>query len=249
MKIIVQNLATKYQDNGTGSVLLFLHGWQDDLHTFDALVSDLSSIHRIVRLDLPGFGMTERPKQPWGVDEYVQFVADFIKKLDIHVDVLVGHSFGGRIVIKGVATKSFCPCKLVLIGSAGIAKRRTFRNRALIFLAKIGKVIMCVPPFLYWRKKLRKRLYTAIGSDYYHTGSLKETFLKIISEDLSTYAQSITLPTLLIWGKDDTATPTSDGERFSQLIFQSELHVLPAAGHFVHKEKSQEVSKLIQEFI
>lgn len=249
MKIIVHGLATEYSDEGSGMVALFLHGWQDSLHTFDALVPPLSSSHRIVRLDLPGFGKSERPKEAWGLDEYVRFVDDFTKKLNLDVDTLVGHSFGGRIIIKGAAAQIFRPRKIVLIGSAGIAKRNTSRNFFLNIVAKIGKAVTAVPPFSFWREKIRKRFYRGIGSDYASAGALAETFLKTISEDLSENARKITAPALLIWGTNDTETPLADGERLLRLIPYAKLAVVKETGHFVHREKPQEVAKLIQEFI
>ncbi len=249
MKIIVQNLATEYQDNGAGKIILFLHGWRDDLRTFDSLVPVLSSTYRCVRLDLPGFGQTELPREAWDVGRYVQFVKSFIQKLNIEVDILVGHSFGGRIAIKGTATKSLQPHKIILIGSAGIAKSRTVHNSILKVAAKIGGLITYVPPLLFWRRELRKKMYGYIGSDYGNAGALRETFLKIISEDLSENAKQITVPTLLIWGADDTETPLSDGEQLSRLIPGSRLKVVHGAGHFVHRERSEEVIKLVQEFI
>ena len=249
MKIIVQNLATEYLDEGVGQVLLFLHGWQDNFHTFDSLASLLSPTRRVIRLDLPGFGKSEVPKESWNLDNYVQFVKEFIEKLDIKVYALVGHSFGGRIAIKGEATKNLQAQKIILIGSAGIAKNRTFRNSLLKILAKIGGLITYIPPLIFWRKALRKRMYGFIGSDYLNTGKLKETFLKIISEDLSASARKITTPTLLIWGESDTETPLSDGKQLAGLIADSKLKVISGAGHFVHKEKSQEVAKLVQEFL
>jgi pimeloyl-ACP methyl ester carboxylesterase len=249
MKIIVQNLATEYLDEGTGKVVLFLHGWQDNLHTFDSLVSLLPPTLRIIRLDLPGFGKSEVPKETWDLNNYVQFVSNFIRKLNIQVYTLVGHSFGGRIAIKGEATKNLQAQKIILICSAGIAKNRTFRNSLLKTLTKIGGLITYIPPLIFWREALRKKMYGFIGSDYLNTGKLKETFLKIISEDLSMTAKNVTIPALLIWGVNDTETPLADGKKLSQLISGSKLKVISGAGHFVHKEKSQEVSKLVQEFL
>ncbi len=249
MKIIVQNLATEYLDEGTGKVVLFLHGWQDNLHTFDSIISILSPTLRTIRLDLPGFGKSEVPKETWDLDNYVQFVDNFIQKLNIQVYALVGHSFGGRIAIKGEATKILQTQKIILICSAGIAKNRTFHNSLLKSLAKIGGLITYVPPLIFWREVLRKRMYDFIGSDYLNTGKLKKTFLKIISEDLSMTAKNVTIPTLLIWGADDTETPLADGKKLSELISGSELKALNKAGHFVHKEKSKEVARLIQEFL
>jgi pimeloyl-ACP methyl ester carboxylesterase len=249
MKIIVQNLATEYQDEGAGKVILFLHGWQDNLHTFDYLAEFLSPTSRVVRFDLPGFGNSEAPKETWNLDDYIQFVKNFIQKLNLPVHLLVGHSFGGRIIMKGVAIKNFQPNKIVLIGSAGIAKSRTLRNSILKILAKIGGLMTYVPPLIFWREEIRKKIYRFVGSDYLNTGALKETFLKIIAENLSASAKKITVPTLLIWGANDTETPLSDGEQLSRLIINSELKVIGGAGHFVHREKSQEVAKLIQEFL
>ena len=249
MKIIVQNLATEYQDDGAGNVILFLHGWQDNLHTFDALASLLSSAHHIIRLDLPGFGQTETPKEIWDLDDYVEFVNHFIQKLHIEVDAIVGHSFGGRIAIKGQATKKLRPRKIILICSAGVAEKRTFRNAALKILVKAAGVITYIPPFIFWREVLRKKMYESIGSDYLNAGTLKETFLKIISEDLSSSAEKIIIPTLLIWGSNDTQTPLSEGKKLSYIIRGSELKILEKAGHFVHKEQPHVIAKLIQEFL
>lgn len=249
MKIIIQNLAIEYQDEGAGKVILFLHGWQDDLHTFDSLVAFLSPANRVIRLDLPGFGKSETPKETWDLNDYVGFVNSFIQKLNIQIDAFIGHSFGGRIVIKGEATKNFQPRKIILISSAGIAKNRTFRNSILKIFTKIGGWTTYLPPLIFWREKLRKKIYRLIGSDYLNAGALKETFLKIISEDLSSDAKKIITPTLLIWGRNDTETLLSDGERLSYLIHDPELKVLDGAGHFVHREKSQEVARLIQDFL
>ena len=249
MKVIVQNLATEYRDEGAGKVILFLHGWQDNLHTFDALASLLSPTSRIIRLDLPGFGNSEIPKESWNLDDYIQFLKNFIQKLNLPVDTIVGHSFGGRIAIKGEATKNLQPHKIILIGSAGITRNRTFRNSILKVFTKIGGWITYVPPLFFWREKLRKKIYRLFGSDYLDAGALKETFLKIISEEIGMSAKKIIIPTLLIWGENDTETPLSDGKQLFQLIHNSKLKVIKGAGHFVHREKPREVAKLIQEFL
>lgn len=249
MKVIVQGLATEYQDEGAGPVILFLHGWQDTVQSFDSLVPLLFVTNRVIRLDLPGFGRTEFPKEVWDLDRFVGFVVGFIQKLDIVVDVIVGHSFGGRIVIKGVVTGHLQPRKIVLIGSAGLAKKRTIRNSVLKIIAKIGGVVTDIPPFVIWRESLRKKMYQSIGSDYLHAGALRETFLKIIAEDLGADAKKISIPTLLIWGSGDTETPLRDGKRLCQLIPNSKLSVINGAGHFVHKEKPQEVATLIRTFL
>src|SRR3972149_2244169 len=250
MKIIVQNLAVEYQDEGVssprqslrrsaGKVILLLHGWQDNLHTFDALTKFLSKTNRVIRLDLPGFGQSETPKETWGLDNYVEFVKNFIQKLNLQVDAFVGHSFGGRIAIKGAAENNLKPAKIILINSAGIAKSKTLRNYILKIFAKIGSFITYIPPFVFWREKLRQKIYKFIGSDYLDAHEMQKTFLKIISEDLSENAKKINTPTLLIWGENDTETPLSDGKLLSRLISHSKLEIINEAGHFVHQEKPE----------
>ena len=249
MKVIVENLAIEYDDIGSGKVILFLHGWKDNLKTFDDLLPFLSSKYRIIRIDLPGFGKSGKPSESWVLDDYVKFINEFIFKLNLKVDTFVGHSLGGRILIKGVSQGKLKSNKLILIASAGIAKRKTLKNYFLMFISKIGKFITYIPPFYFFKKQIRKTLYSFIGSDYFNAGSMKEIFLNIIREDLTHFLENIKIPTLLIWGEDDTETPLTDGNRFHKLIKNSVLKVFKNSGHFVHKEKSKEVSPLIQDFI
>lgn len=248
MKVIVGNLATEYQDEGTGSAFLMLHGWKDSLNTFDELVPLLPG-YRIIRLDMPGFGGSDAPPSAWGVGEYVDFVQAFIEKLNVTPEIIVGHSFGGRVAIKGVGSGVLKPKKLVLIAAAGLARRRTLKNHLLAGFAKIGRVATSIPPLSLWQNTLRRKLYGALGSDYFAAGSLKETFKKVVSEDLSEYAAKITIPTLLVWGRDDASTPLSQAERIHELIERSQLDIVMNAGHFVHKEKPEEVANFIKMFI
>ena len=92
-------------------------------------------------------------------------------------------------------------------------------------------------------------MYGLIDSDYLSAGALKETFLKIIAENLSSSAENIAAPALLIWGANDAETPLADGKRLSRLIHGSELKTINGAGHFVHREKPKEVAELIRKFL
>jgi len=249
MKVIVQNLATEYEESGNGKTILLLHGWKNDLHSFDSIAQKLSETNHVIRVDLPGLGQTETPKKDWNLDDYVEFVNNFMSKLNLTIDTIIGHSFGARIIIKGVSTKQIEAERIVLIGGAGIAKNKTIKNISIKIVSKIGKMVLLILPFASFKKRLRKKLYTTLGSDYLDSGNLKETYKNIINEDLTENARHLAIPTLLIWGRDDSATPLADGQRFSKLISRSDLKVIENAGHFVHVEKPDIVSKYIQEFI
>jgi pimeloyl-ACP methyl ester carboxylesterase len=246
MKSIVAGLATEHAENGIGPVVLMLHGWGDSLHSFDALVQKLPGF-RIVRLDMPGFGNTELPKDTWTVEQYAKFVAEFCKKTGVQPEYVIGHSFGGRVIIKAVSQRFLEPKKIVFIASAGVADRQNVHNMAFTAGAKIGKALLKpFPKSLYLR--LRKELYRVTGGDYISAGALQETFLAVIKEDLSSDAAHIDRPALLVWGEDDIVTPVEEGKKIHRLIKGSELKVLSGAGHFVHQQKADEVAKLIQEF-
>ena len=249
METIVDNLYVRYtSEEGVGPAILMLHGWADTLHTFDTIAEELSG-YRIVRLDLPGFGASERPKATWGVEEYARFTLAFCKKLECEPDVLIGHSFGGRIIIKGVGEGLLQPKKVVLIASAGIAKEKTWRNDALRIIARFGKAATSIPPLSAYRSQIRKKMYAKLGSDYFASGSMRDIFLKVISEDLLQYARKIKVPTLLIWGRDDASTSLESGEKIHAAIAGSQLKIIDDASHFVHQEKWQEVAEFIKKFM
>jgi pimeloyl-ACP methyl ester carboxylesterase len=249
MKIIIQNIVTEYEDVGDGPIILLLHGWKSSLHSFDGIKPFLLGKFRLISLDMPGFGKTGMPDIPWSIIDYVNFIKDFIAKLNIGDHVVVGHSFGGRVILKGEATKQLNPEKIILIASAGVAKRRNFRNIIFKAIAKVGNIVTLLPPFLFFRKELKMALYRKSGSDYLNAGVLRETFLKTIEEDLSSSAKGIYLPTLIIWGASDKTTPLSEGKLLSGLIQGSTLKVLDDAGHFVHEEKPEQVAGLIEKFL
>lgn len=248
MKIIVQGIATEYADEGVGPVVLMLHGWKDTLETFDALTAQLSDQYRIVRLDMPGFGESEMPDPSWRLDDYVDFIDAFIGKLNLHVDTLVGHSFGGRVIIKGVSRTVFAPRRVVLIAAAGVAERKVGRGEALKMVAKVGKfATMPLPRGI--RQKLRHRLYKTVGSDYHASGRLKDIFFNVVQENLTADASAITIPTLLIWGEEDSQTPLSEGQKLHHLIRGSRLETIRGASHFVHQEHVEKVASLVRTFL
>jgi len=246
MKLIVDNLAVEYADEGAGPILLMLHGWGNTMQYFDTLCEQLKEF-RTLRLDLPGFGSSEVPREPWNVERYARFVAAFCKKLNIEPKFILGHSFGGRITTKAVGANILRPEKIVLIASAGVADRKELRLKASSFVAKVGKAILS--PFPSISARARRRLYDMTGSDYLKTGALADTFVLTIGENLSADAANISLPTLLVWGHNDIVTPLSEGKKLHALIVHSQLEVIPHAGHFVYREHPKEVADLIKKFL
>lgn len=132
---------TNYDRQGSGAVIVLVHGWGDTLKTFDELAAQLMQKHDVVRVDLPGFGGTEAPKQVWNLDNYAQFLSEFLAKIGVHDYVLVGHSNGGAVIIRGVSMGVLKPQKIVLLAASGVRTGGGLRRLLLKIIAKVGKVL------------------------------------------------------------------------------------------------------------
>jgi pimeloyl-ACP methyl ester carboxylesterase len=240
MQAVVSNLITHYERSGRGKPVLLLHGWGDTLRTYNNLVAGMSGFD-LIRLDLPGFGQTQAPTESWDLDDYAQFVADFLHKLKIkELNALVGHSNGGALAIRAVASGQLKPHKLILLASSGVRNDAKVRRLAVKTIAKTGKAMTLWMPRAT-RQKLQKKLYGTIGSDMFVAPNLQETFKRTVRQDIQADAAKISLPTLLIYGTGDTATPPKYGGILNGLISNSRLEMIEGAGHFVHHEAESEV--------
>src|SRR5687767_7106943 len=104
MQVIVDSLLTHYEVHGKGRPVLLLHGWGDSAAGLQKLQAALARKHRVIALDLPGFGGTQPPENAWGLDDYAYFVDHFLAKTDTkQLKALIGHSNGGAIAIRGMA--------------------------------------------------------------------------------------------------------------------------------------------------
>jgi pimeloyl-ACP methyl ester carboxylesterase len=247
MKIIVNNILTNYKTEGTGPVILFIHGWGDKEKTFDKLVSDLSANFKCVRLDLPGFGESQNPSKAWGIPEYSKFISDFIDKLGVRISVVIGHSNGGTLSIYGLAHKDFSAQKLVLLASAGVRDEDSFKRVSYKTVAKTGKLITKLLPSR-WQNHLKKKLYKLSGSDVFVAPHLEETFKKVVGYDIQKDAKLINLPSLLLYGENDEQTPVRYGRKLQSAIPNSKLIVINGEDHFLH-QSSDETLGNIRKFI
>jgi pimeloyl-ACP methyl ester carboxylesterase len=248
-QIIINNLLINYIDSGsnagTNKTLLFLHGWRSEAAVWNDIMEQMEGEGAyMVALDLPGFGKSQVPMQPFTVEDYCSIVESFIHKLGLKNVVVIGHSFGGRIGIKLAATRPGLMQRLVLVDSAGFVMNNA-QESGIGVLAKLVKPLF-TPAFM---QALRKRIYKTIGAeDYVATPGLQKTFVNVISEDLSHHLKDIHCPTLLLWGANDADTPVEFGERMKQGIAGSELTLLPNAGHFSFVDQPQKFVQLLTRF-
>lgn len=249
MQVVVDSLLTHYEVKGEGKPVLLLHGWADSAAGLSGLQKALSETHKVIALDLPGFGTTQTPKEVWGLSNYAQFVGHFLDKIGVkNVAVIIGHSNGGAIAIRGLSEGALQADKVVLLASAGIRGVYKGRIKALRVVTKIGKALSSPLPKSV-KRRLRAKVYKTVGSDMLVAEHLQETFKKVVTDDVREDAAKLLQPALLIYGETDEQAPVWYGEAYHQLIRTSTLEVLPGAGHFVHLDRPDEVHKAVKEFI
>lgn len=248
MKIIVNKLASHYETQGKGPVILFLHGWGDNEATFAPLVKNLKENYTCITVDLPGFGITEPPELTWGIKDYAEFVSKFIEKLSVQPKVVVGHSNGGTIAMYGVSHGLISPQRLILLASAGIRNQDAVRKKAYKIIAKSGKAASSWLPSS-WQLRLKKKLYSSAGSDIFVSPHLEETFKKVVSYDVQVDVKNISIPTLIMYGDKDTATPPEFGEKLNKLIPDSKLVIVHGADHFIHQTQTKLVLEEVRGFL
>ncbi|HEV7454231.1 MAG TPA: alpha/beta hydrolase [Candidatus Saccharimonadales bacterium] len=249
MQVVVDSLLTHYETEGKGQLVVLLHGWGDTAAGLKGLQHALAKKYQVLAVDLPGFGGTEAPQSIWGLDDYSKFIAAFLRKIDAgQVRAIAGHSNGGAIAIRGLATGVLQAGRLVLLASAGIRGTYKGRVKVLRYITKAGKALtMPLPKAI--KRKLRKQVYKTVGSDMLVAEHLQGTFKKVVTDDVRDNARQLTQPALLIYGENDEATPLWYGETYHELIPVSTLEVLPGAGHFVHIDRPAEVVRAIEGFL
>jgi pimeloyl-ACP methyl ester carboxylesterase len=251
-KILIDNIEVNYKIAGEGFPFLILHGWRGSSGSWIEVQKRISSEgYKVISLDLPGFGKTPSPLTPWELNDYSTFVLDFIKKLKLEKIILLGHSFGGRISIKFV---SLYPDKvkfLILCDSAGIKRKYNFRQMLAFYLAQIGNFIFSRRFLRRFEDTARNIFYVIIRQRDYTkvNGAMKETFKKIVDEDLLPNLSKINTKTLIIWGGNDRAVPVEDAFLINKGIKNSNLEIIPNVGHTPNLEVPEKLSEIILKFL
>ncbi len=244
MEIMIDKKRVRYFDEGQGTEVLLLHGWAAPAITYRLITDHLSKRCRVVAPDLPGFGDSEEPSVAWSVDDYVDFIIKFISAVGLHSPVLIGHSYGARIIIKLLNRQNlnfFVP-KIVLMNAAGIKPRRGLKYYIKVYSYKAAKRIL--PTYA-------EAMRSKVGSSDYRSASpiMRQTLVRSVNEDLTHLLPGIAVPTLLIWGDNDTSTPLCDGQKMEKLIPDSGLVVLKNTGHFAFAERWGQCSRVLDAFI
>ena len=249
MEITIDNKKIYYEVEGEGKQLILLHGWLASSETMKPLQQHLSRNFKVYNVDIIGFGKSELPDKPMNTNDFGDFLAKFIEQLNIENPILIGHSHGGRTVINYAGRKLGKINKIVLIDSAGIKPKRSINYYIKIYTYKIVKKILKLFPKNL--ERIRKKVLNKFGSADYKASPeiLRKTMNIIINENQKEIMKNINVPTLMIWGDKDTATPLNDAKQMEKLIPNSGIAVLEGTGHFSYLEKLPQCCIILDEFL
>lgn len=246
----VDNLHTGTCVLGDGKPVLALHGWGGSIKSFWPVAEALAPLgYQVHVLDLPGFGKTQRPSETWGVADYTQFVVQYLDANKLDQVYILGHSFGGRIGLILAADHPERVRKMVLADAAGLRTPPTFRQQIRMLLARAVRGTLNRLGMATLRERLQARYNERYASeDYLNAGALRDTFLRVIEQDLTEFATRVQAPTVLIWGSQDTDTPLWQGRKLEQLIPDAGLIVFQGAGHFSYLERLPDYVRIVDHF-
>lgn len=215
-----------YSREDTKIRVIWLHGWGASSTTMLPLAELFKNQTENYLFDLMGFGKSPALKRAYSSEDYADDVAEFMKKLPQKKTLVIGHSNGARIAINLAVKYPELVNSLVLIAGAGIPIPHSIFFRAYSWtISTFSPIVKKVFPFL--------KNVSLSSADYRNSqGIMRETFLKSLHEDTRTLASRIKIPTLLIYGDMDTATPVYVGKEYNKIIFNSILKIVEGADHW-----------------
>jgi pimeloyl-ACP methyl ester carboxylesterase len=193
--------------------------------------------YRVVAVDFAGFGLSEGPREVWGVEQYTHSLEALVRELGIERPALIGHSFGGRVATVYASRNDVS--RMIFTDAAGVRPKRTWRYYYKVYSYKAMK--RCLP-LLIGRQKaqmlIEQRRSKAGSSDYNRATPMMRAILsKCVNEDLCKVMPKVATPVLLFWGDKDTATPLADAHTMERLMPNAGLVVAYGAGHFAMLEQ------------
>lgn len=266
--ISVDGMEVHFRDEGRSSdsiPIVLIHGTGASLQTFDGWTSTLSKDRRVIRMDLPGYGLTGPfPDRDYSIENYVSFLKQFLDSMGIETCVLAGNSLGGGIAWRFTSKYPETVERLILIDSTGYPDEA--ESLPIAFeVAKIPIVknlFKFITPRLVARSSLEnvysdKTKVTDELVDRYFDLTLREGNREAFvdrfeaKKDTTAYRKikEITQSTLVLWGEDDRLKPIAAAYRFHSDLPNDTLVILPNLGHVPMEEDPEESLKPVLTFL
>jgi pimeloyl-ACP methyl ester carboxylesterase len=266
--IEVNDVRVNYCEMGeAGEPIVFVHGlagcWQNWLENIPHFARD----HRVIALDLPGFG--DSPMPPWEttITNYGRLVDEVCRRLNLHSCTLVGNSMGGFIAAETAIAEPEWVERLMLVSAAGISHARMRREPA----EAMARMLIAASPLLFrireqgWRRwRLRYAMFRNVFDsphrlrpellwEFAHGAMDAPGFLPalgaLIGYDILDRLEKVRVPTLILWGRDDRVIPATDALEYERRLANSRLVIFDRCGHVPMAERPVRFNRLLDEFV
>lgn len=230
-----------FQKIGNGKPIVFLHGWGCDGNVFLPIAKQLTD-YKCYLVDFNGFGKSPAPSSMgWTVEDYAAALAIFFRQHNLQHVCIVAHSFGGRVALVFAAKYPRLVSKLLLVAPAGL-RSFSFSRWCKVRRYKLQKLLR--------KTGCAKGIGRSFGSADYNAcdEKMKNTFVKVVNQDLSSFVKQVTCTALIVNGKQDTATPLKHARRLQRLLKNSSLTEIEG-GHFAFFEKPNAFAETVRYFM
>ena len=239
-KVLIDDMSLSFVEEGEGKNVLLLHGWGQNIEMMKPIGDARMNNNDIIIIDLPGHGESEEPTYAWTLNDYVEFLKEFLEKLNIKNPILIGHSFGGKISL--LYASKYKVKKLILFGSP-------FRKeiKELSLKTKILKTAKKIPVL----NKLEGFAKKHIGSTDYKNATpiMREILVNTVNLDIEEDVKKIKTPTLLIWGDLDDQVSIEDAHLLESLIEDAGLVVFENGTHYAYLEYLNRTINILNSFL
>ena len=252
-----------YYDRGDGPPLVLIHGMFGDYLDWEPVLEPLSASHRVIALDLPGFGASSKPRREYTADFFVSTLHEFFSQLGIERPILVGNSFGGQIAMLYALAHPENVAKLILVNSGGF-RQYCDAERSLTESRFSEQILAGLTP------QINTFLFSGVFTKQSETSVryLSKQNAKLQRPDYPAYAYALAssirlslatylidrLPeiacaTLLVWGEKDQVIPVEQARLALTKLTKGELKTLPDCGHAPQMECPARFMEAIREFL
>jgi pimeloyl-ACP methyl ester carboxylesterase len=254
-----------------GQPLLFVHGLSGSWPNWLEQLPVLAAKHRVITLDLPGFGHSPMPSEQISISGYARLLDRLLDTLQIDAAAVVGNSMGGFIGAELAIAFPQRVERLALVSAAGIS---TYDNRgAMRTVPVLRRAERILAAYTAWmasksdtvarRARLRdatlnvvirhpSRLPAALAAEQLR-GSGKPGFMQALEANLNydfhERLPEIACPTLIVWGEDDRVITARDAAQFAELIPNSRVVMYADTGHMSMLERPAAFNSLLEEFL
>ncbi|MBF0121288.1 MAG: alpha/beta hydrolase [Desulfobacterales bacterium] len=259
--IKVGELEVHYKDEGSGTPLLLLHGVGSSLHTWDGWTKNLKDTYRVIRLDLPGTGLTgPNSEHNYAIKTYVNFLKDFLDKINVKTFHVAGNSLGGQIAWQFCLTYPDRITKMILIDSGGFP----FEHKNFALKITKNPIVKILGEYITPKSLADDGLKEAYGDpllikpeifDRYYELLLRKgnrkaylTMTNFKFEDRTQELININIPVLIMWGGRDKWIPVDYAYKFHIEIKDSRVILYGNLGHIPMEESPEKTAKDAKEF-